>query len=56
MISRTNERKALFQCGGFSDMQIEWNHLLLTEPKKNQRWAAKFGIFMFVANLIQFLS
>ena len=31
-------------------MQIEWNHLLLTGPKKNQRWGKKFHIFMFIAD------
>ena len=31
-------KEELFQCGGFLDMQIEWNNLLFTGPKKNQRW------------------
>ena len=30
--------------------KLEWNHLLLTGPKKKQRWRKLFGIFMFIAN------
>ena len=34
----------------FKTCKLEWNHLLLTGPKKNQRWGKKFGMFMFIAD------
>ena len=30
--------------------KLEWNHLLLTWPKKRREWRKSFVIFMFVAN------
>ena len=32
----------------FQTCKLEWNHLLLTGPKENQRWSKQFG--MFIAN------
>ena len=29
---------------------LEWNHLLLTGPKKKRKWQESFVIFMFIAN------
>ena len=34
----------------FSTDKLEWNHLLLTGPKKKQTWREPFVIFMFIAN------
>ena len=30
--------------------KLEWNHLLLTRPKKKRKWRESFVIFMFIAN------
>ena len=30
--------------------KLEWNHLLLTGPKKKRKWRKSFGIFMFIVN------
>ena len=30
--------------------KLEWNHLLLTGPKKKRKWRESFVIFMFPAN------
>ena len=35
----------------FRHANWNWNHLLLTGPKKNQRWGkSEFSIFMFIAD------
>ena len=34
----------------FKTCKLEWNHLLLTGPKTNQRWGKKFDISMFIAD------
>ena len=34
----------------FQKDKLEWNHLLLTEPKKKRKWRELFVIFMFIAN------
>ena len=48
-------KEELFQCGGFLDMQIEWNHLLLTGPNKNQD-GANNSSYLCLLLIIQFLS
>ena len=30
--------------------KLEWNHLLLTGPKKKRKWRESFVIFMSMAN------
>ena len=30
--------------------KLEWNHLLLTGPKKKRKWRKSFDIFKFIAN------
>ena len=35
-----NDGEFLFQSGGL-DRQIEWNHLLLTGPKKKRKWRSR---------------
>ena len=40
----------------FLTCKLEWNYLLLTGPKKNQRWGKYFGIFMFIADNSSFKS
>ena len=30
--------------------KLEWNHLLLTGPKKKRKWRESWVIFMFFAN------
>ena len=37
LISRTNEREALFQCGGFLDMQIGMQPLLIDWAKEEAK-------------------
>ena len=34
----------------FKTDKLEWNHLLMTGPKKKQKWRESFVIFMFIAN------
>ena len=36
--------------------KLEWNHQLLTGPKKKQKWQKSFIIFMFIGNNFIFLS
>ena len=38
----------------FYTEKSEWNHLLLTEPKKKQKWRESFVIFTFIANFTVF--
>ena len=48
----TNEMELLFHSSVevlYTD-KLEWNHLLLTEPKKKRKQQKWFGIFMLIAN------
>ena len=40
----------------FQTGKLEWNHLLLTGPKKKLKWRNSLGIPMFIANNCIFKS